>query len=243
MTSWSTGTNQLPRFKGSQPVRNRRPSALDKVGTPFVLPADTVLYRQGEAADSLYYLESGAVMVGVGATEGEPTIVAVHGPGAFFGARSFRPEAHKTTASVLVPSTVVAVAKTDVESLLRTDATFARQFAVQMMRRAAALEEEQVDRAVNSLEKRLARALLILASVDAESDEARVLERMTDYTLAGMLAADPSCIRELLHDFRRAGHVGSDDPLTVRSSLVRVLLPAHLADMPRPLDELAGLPR
>lgn len=233
----------LPRFKGSQPVRNRRPPALDKVGTPSVLPADTVLYRQGEPADSVYYLESGAVMVGVGAAEGEPIILAVHGPGAFFGARSLRREAHKTTASVLVPSTVVAVAKTDVETLLRTDATFARQFAVQMMRRAAALEEEQVDRVVNSLEKRLARALLILASVDAESDEARVLERMTCSTLAGMLATDPSCIQDLLHEFRRAGHVAPDDPLSVRSSLVKVLLPAHLADAPGPLDGLADAPR
>jgi CRP/FNR family cyclic AMP-dependent transcriptional regulator len=231
----------LPRAKGSAPVRNRRSSALDKIGTPRALPADTTLYRQGEAADSLYYLESGAVMVGVDAAEGEPILVAVHGPGAFFGARSLRPEAHKTTATALVPSSVVAVAKADVEHLLRTDADFARQFAVQMMRRAAALEEEQVDRVVNSLEKRLARALLILASVDAESDEARVLERMTAARLARMLAADPSRVRELLHEFRRAGHIGANDPLTVRSSLVRVLLPAHLADQPGPLEGLAGL--
>jgi CRP/FNR family cyclic AMP-dependent transcriptional regulator len=233
----------LPRFNQSPPVRNRRPSALDKVGTPFVLPADTVLYRQGEAADSLYYLESGAVMVGVAAAGGEPIIVTVHGPRAFFGARSLRSEAHKTTATVLVQSTVIAVAKTDIESLLRSDATFARQFAMQMMRRAAELEEEQVDRVVNSLEKRLARALLILASVDAESAEARVLERMTESTLAGMLAADPSSIGELLHEFRQAGHLGPDGSLTVRSSLVKVLLPAHLADLPSPLDELAGLAR
>ncbi|HZX82337.1 MAG TPA: Crp/Fnr family transcriptional regulator [Reyranella sp.] len=233
----------LPRVKGSPPVRNRRPPALDRVGTPRVLAADTVLYREGEAADSLYYLESGAVMVGVAAAEAEPIIVAVHGPGAFFGARSLRPEPHKTTASALVPSTVVAVARTDVESLLRTDAAFARQFAVQMMRRAAALEEEQVDRVVNSLDKRLARALLILASVDAESDEARVLERMTDSRLAHMLAADPARIRELLHEFRQAGHIGANDPLSVRSSLVRVLLPAHLADQPGPLEGLGGLSR
>ena len=232
-----------PRFTGRQPVRNRRPSALDKFGKAFHLPADTVLYRQGDAANGLYYLESGAVMVGVAAAEGEPIIVAVHGPGAFFGARSLRSEAHKTMAMVLVQSTVVAVARTDIERLLRTDATFARQFAVQMMRRAADLEEEQVDRVVNSLEKRLARALLILASVDAENAEARVLERMTDTTLAGMLAADPSSIQDLLHAFRQAGHLGPGKPLSVRSSLVKVLLPAHLADMPSPLDELAALSR
>jgi CRP/FNR family transcriptional regulator, cyclic AMP receptor protein len=232
----------LPRSRRSLPVRNRRPSALDKVGTPLVLPADAVLYRQGEAADSLYYLESGAVMIGVGSAEGEPVIAAVHGPGTFFGVRSLREEAHKTTATALVPSAVVAVSKPDVERLLRTDAIFAHQFAMHMVRRVAALEEEQIDRVVNPLEKRLARTLLILASLDAESDEARVLERMTDSRLARMLAADPSCIRKLLQEFRRAGHVGADDPLSVRSSLARVLLPAHLAEVRSPLEELTGLP-
>jgi CRP/FNR family cyclic AMP-dependent transcriptional regulator len=230
---------QLPHSRGGLPVRNRRLSALDKVGAPIVLPADGILYRQGDVADSVYYLERGAIMMGVASPEGEPIIAAVHGPGTFFGARSLHPEEHKTTATALLPSAVIGVAKSAVEGLLRSDAAFARQFAMHMMRRAALLEEEQVDRVVNPLEKRLARALLILASLDAEGDDARVLQCMSDSRLARMLAADPSSIRKHLQEFRRAGHVGPDDPLTVRSSLVRVLLPAHLADMPSPLEELA----
>ena len=107
-----------------------------------------------------------------------------------------------------------------------------------MMRRAARLEEDQIDRAANPLKKRLARTLLILAGLDAESDDGRVLERMTDATLARMLAADPRCIRELLQEFRHAGQIGPDDPLTVYSSLVNVLLPAHLAGAHGPLDVL-----
>src|SRR3990170_123140 len=60
----TVGAFPRPRSRGSLPARNRRPSALDKVGTALVLAADAVLYRQGEAADSLYYLESGAITIG-----------------------------------------------------------------------------------------------------------------------------------------------------------------------------------
>src|SRR5829696_8128202 len=75
-----------PRSRVSLPARNRRPSAIDKVGTALVLPAEAVLYRQGEAADNLYYLDSGALTIGAASPDGEQAVVAVHGPGIFFGA-------------------------------------------------------------------------------------------------------------------------------------------------------------
>jgi CRP/FNR family transcriptional regulator, cyclic AMP receptor protein len=230
-----------PRPRGRLPARNRRPSAIDKVGTAFVLPADAVLYRQGEAADNLYYLDSGAVTIGATSPDGEQAVVAVHGPGIFFGARSLGEEIHNATATALLPSAIVRVSKSAVQDLLRTDPMFARQFAMHMMRRAARLEEDQVDRVVNSTEKRLARALLILASLDADSDEPRVLEHMTEARLAAMLAADPACIGELMRKFRQAGHLGPREPLTVHSSLAMVLLPAHLAAGPNPFDGLSRL--
>ncbi len=230
-----------PRSRGSLPARNRRPSAIDKVGTALVLPADAVLYRQGEAADHLYYLDSGAMTIGATSPDGEQAVVAVHGPGIFFGARSFGHEIHNATATALLQSALVRVSKAAVQDLLRTDPTFARQFAIHMMRRAARLEEDQVDRVVNSTEKRLARALLILASLDADSEEPRVLEHMTDARLAAMLAADPACIGALMRKFRQAGHLGSGEPVTVHSSLAMVLLPAHFASGANPFDALARL--
>ena len=200
---------------------------------------DAVLYRQGDAADSLYYLDSGAVMIGARGVGGSETLVALLGHGTFFGARSLGEEAHNSTATALLPSTLVRMSKADVRDLLLTDPLFAQHFALHMMRRASALEEEQIDRAVNPVEKRLARLLLILASLDAEGDGTPMLGRFTDAMLASMLATAPSCIARLLHEFRTAGHLGRGETLTVHSSLVRVLLPPHLATMPSPLDEFA----
>lgn len=232
----------VPRWKGSLIARSARPSAIDEVGRPLVLSADEILYRQGEASNSLYYLDSGAVMIGVESAGGEQTIVAVHGPGAYFGARSLNQEVHNATATTLLQSAVVSLSKRAVQGLVQTDPTFARHFAMHMMRRAAQLEEDQIDRAVNSLRKRLARTLLILASLDVDSDEGHVLERMTAATLARMLSADPHCIGKLLHDFRQAGHLERGESLIVRSSLVNILLPPHLSEDYSPLDMFTHAP-
>lgn len=178
-------------------------------------------------------------MIGARSPSGGQTSVAVHGSDTFFGARSLREEIHNATATSLLPSMLVRVSKADVRDLLLTDPHFAQHFALHMMRRASALEEEQIDRAVNSVEKRLARLLLILASLDAAGDGTPMLERFTEAMLAGMLGTAPSSIARLLHEFRTAGHLGRGETLTVRSSLVRVLLPPHLADMPSPLDAFA----
>ena len=83
--------------------------------------------------------------------------------------------------------------------------------------------------------------LLILASLDADSDAPRVLEHMTEARLAAMLAADPACIGALMRKFRQAGHLGPGDPLAVHSSVAMVLLPAHFAAGPNPFDARSRL--
>ena len=221
----------VSRSKGS-PFANARPSAIDKVGTPLALAADEILYRQGEASNSLYYLDSGAVMIGVGSISGEQTIIAIHGPGTFFGARSLLEEAHNATATTLLPGNVVRLSKRAVQGLLENDPSFTRHFALHMMRRTAHLEEDQVDRAVNPLRKRLARTLLLLASHDVDSSDAQVLDRMTTATLARMLSANPRCIGKLLHEFRQAGYLARDNRLIVHSSLALILLPTQFEGAP-----------
>ena len=228
----------VPHSKRSQVARDARPSVIDRVGIPLLLSPDEVLYRQGEASTSLYYLDSGAVMIGFDSAGGEQCIIAVHGPGVFFGARSLDEEVHNATATALLQSKVVRLSKRTVQGLVQTDPLFTLHFAMQMMCRAARLEEDQIDRAGNSLRKRLARTLLILASLDVESEEAHVLDRMTETMLARMLSANPGCVSKLLYEFREAGHLARGKPLTVYSSLARILLPVHLAKSHGPLFKL-----
>ena len=92
-------------------------------------------------------------------------------------------------------------------------------------RHVAELEEEQVDRVANSTRKRLARLLLILATLGPEGNEGSVLQRISEDMLAQILTTEPCSIHTLLQDFRSAGYLGEGHVLTVRSSLVEVLLP------------------
>jgi len=91
----------------------------------------------------------------------------------------------------------------------------------------ARLEEDLIDRAANPLRKRLARMLLILASLDVGRDKNGLMGRMSEQMLAKIVTGDPQCIAALLQEFRQAGHLGLGEPLTVHSSLVSVLLPAE----------------
>ena len=121
----------VSRSKGS-PFANARPPAIDKEGTPLALPADEVLYRQGEASNNLYYLDSGAVAIGVESAGSEPTNIVVHGPGTFFGARSLHEEAHNATATTLLQSNVVRLSKRAVRELMQNDPWFAQHLALHM---------------------------------------------------------------------------------------------------------------
>ena len=121
---------------------NGRPPTIDKVGTPLALAAYEILYRQGEASNSLYYLDSGAVMVCVASAGSEETIIAVHGPGIYFGARSLHEEVHNATATTLLASNLVRLSKHAVQGLVQTNPSFTQHFAMHMMRRTARLEED-----------------------------------------------------------------------------------------------------
>ena len=127
-------------------------------------------------------------------------------------------EVHNTTGTALLQSTVVQVSKSAVHSLVRRDHTFAQQFAMHMMQRVARLEEDQIDCAINPLKKRLARTLLILAALDAESEEGRLLDCITDARLARMFGADPRCIGKLL---RSSGKPDTLDLVILFSCIAR----------------------
>jgi CRP/FNR family cyclic AMP-dependent transcriptional regulator len=77
---------------------------------------------------------------------------------------------------------------------------------------------------VNSMERRLARALLVLASMDDESHGPSVLTAINQQTLAEIVGSTRPRINELMSKFRRLGYISAGGPLKVHSSLVDVLL-------------------
>src|SRR2546423_682971 len=130
----------------------------------------------------------------------------------------------KTSASALLDSRLVSIRKGKMVRLLRTVPYVSEYFTAYLTRRLARAEEDLMDLRVNSVERRLARALLILAGMDEGGPGQSVLAAINQQTLAEIVGSTRPRISEIMSKFRRRGHISSHGPLRVHSSLVNVLL-------------------
>jgi CRP/FNR family transcriptional regulator, cyclic AMP receptor protein len=200
-------------------------ATLERAGSPLHVPRNAFIYRQAERADQIFFLETGLVKIDGASPAGKFAVIAVLGPGSFFGESCLAGHSvRKTNASALTDSHLIAIRKSTMMRLLRTDPHVSRFFTTHMVRRLARAEEDLMDLRVNSMERRLARALIVLASMDEAADGQSVLAAINQQTLAEIVGSTRPRINELLSKFRRLGYVSASGPLKVHSSLVNVLL-------------------
>ena len=198
---------------------------LANAGNGVDVPRHQFIYRQAESADHVFYIETGLVKIDGASPDGKMAVIGLLGGGSFFGESCLAGHVvRKTNASALLDSRLVSIRKSRMVRLLRTDPRVARYFNAYLVRRLARAEEDLMDLRVNSMEHRLARALLVLAGMEEGSQSQSVLAAINQQTLAEIVGSTRPRINEMLSKFRRRGHVSSSGPLRVHSSLVNVLL-------------------
>lgn len=198
---------------------------LARIGTPLDVPRNGTIYRQSERADCIYYVDHGLVRVDFAAPDGRHAIVAVLGPGSFLGEACLDSrERWRSNASALLDTRLIAVAKERLLRLLRNDSSFAGQFISYLVRRLARAEEDLADLQLHSIEKRLARALLLLADITDENGLQTALAAINQQILAEIVGTTRPRVSHFLGKFRRQGHISGRTQLRVHSSLARVLL-------------------
>ena len=200
-------------------------ATLERAGSQLDVPRNAFIYRQAERADQS--------LLSRGGTGKDRRRIA---GGKVRGDRAARtgsvlrrvlPGGHtlrKTNASALIDSRLVAIRKSTMMRLLRPDPHVSRYFTAHMVRRLARAEEDLMDLRVNYMERRLARALLVLASMDEGGRAQSVLAAINQQTLAEIVGSTRPRINELMSKFRRLGYISPGGPLRVHSSLVNVLL-------------------
>jgi len=208
-----------------QPVRRVPSLPLDvlmQVGTAAHFPRDTVVFGQAAAADCIYYLEEGLVKIDAASPQGKRAVIGLLGADSFFGedALAGQPLRH-ATAATLIDSRLVRIPKLAIEGLMR-DPALAQQFMVHLARRSSRVEEDLIDLLFNSTEKRLARALLLLANLDSEAQP--VLSLINQQTLAEIVGTTRPRINYFIGKFRKRGFVSTQGQLRVHSSLAQVML-------------------
>jgi CRP/FNR family transcriptional regulator, cyclic AMP receptor protein len=200
-------------------------ATLADAGSEVDVPRNAFIYRQAERADRVFYLATGLVKIDGASPAGKYAVIALLGAGAFFGESCLAGHTvRKTNASALIDSRLVSIRRSTMMRLLRTDPHVSQYFTAHMVRRLARAEEDLMDLRVNSMERRLARALLVLASMDEDGRAQPVLAAINQQTLAEIVGSTRPRINELLSKFRRLGYISPSGALKVHSSLVNVLL-------------------
>jgi CRP/FNR family transcriptional regulator, cyclic AMP receptor protein len=199
-----------------------RPGLQKKQGT---FRKDQVLFRQGEAAAHVLYLQHGAVKLTVINPLGKERILEILEAGDFFGVRSLSSGAiYATTATAVSPRAVLVIEKNGMMRVLRAEHELSDRFIASMLKRNMRVEGAPVDRLFNGTEKRLARALLLLAPYDKPGNPQKVLRKVTQETLAEMIGTSRTRVNHFMNKFRKLGFFQYNGEIQINNSLLRVVL-------------------
>jgi len=183
------------------------------------------VYAQGDACKAVMYLQKGEVRLSVLAKTGRVAPVAVVRPGDFFGEGALAGQAFRTgsaTASAL--ARVLVIDKADMLRLLHEDHRLSSRFIAHLLTRNARIEKDLIDHLFGSVERRLARALLLLAQYGEQDRPLRTIPSVSRETLAGIVGTTRSRVNLVMKKFRKFGFIGGNGALTINSSLLGVVL-------------------
>ena len=215
-----------------QPPQDHRPFKLrlllECARTPFTAATfgpRTSIFTQGDACDSVMHIEAGLVRLVVSAPSGKEAVCGLLGAGAFLGedalgGQPFRRE----TATAMVATDVLVVAKALMIRLLRTEPAIADRFLAHVLQREARLEADLADQLLHSSEQRLARTLLVLAACGDRRGRRWALPDVSQELIAEMVGTTRSRVNVFMAKFRKLGFLEEDgDRLRVTPSLLRVV--------------------
>jgi CRP/FNR family cyclic AMP-dependent transcriptional regulator len=184
------------------------------------------IYAQGDAASSVMYLQSGGVKLTVVNEVGKEAVVAILGPGDFFGEGCLAGQAIRMgTATAVTPTTVLVIQKSEMFKVLHAEHGLSDLFIRFMLARNIRIEADLVDQLFNSSEKRLARTLLLLARYGKQDQPHGVLlPKMSQETLAEMIGTTRSRVNFFMNKFRKLGFIEYNGGLQINTSLLSVVL-------------------
>jgi len=184
-----------------------------------------IIYSQGDDARNVMYLKDGGVKLSVVNGAGKEAVVAILGPGDFFGEGCLAGQPVRMgTATAITSSTVHVIEKTEMLKVLHEQHGLSDQFIAFMLARNIRIEEDLIDQLFNSSEKRLARTLLLLARYGKEDQPHGVLPQVSQETLAEMVGTTRSRVNFFMNKFRTLGFIKYNGGLQVNTSLLSVVL-------------------
>jgi CRP-like cAMP-binding protein len=183
------------------------------------------IFSQGDAAEAVFYIQTGRVKLTVVSQQGNEAVVAILEAGSFFGEACLAGQlVCMATATSLESSSIVRIDKQTMIDALHSEPTFAELFLSYLLSRNIRIQEDLVDQLFNSSEKRLARLLLLLAHFGKEGKPEPVIPKISQETLAEMVGTTRSRVSFFMNKFKKMGFLEYNGGLHVHSSLLNIVL-------------------
>jgi len=184
-----------------------------------------VVFSQGDSADCVFYIREGRVKIAVVSAQGREAVVAFLKAGDFIGEGCLTGRPRRvSTARAMEDSVIARLDKGTMVRMLRDEPDFSELFTAHLLTRTIRVEEDLVDQLFNSSEKRLARALLLLANFGKDGKQEPVIAKVSQETLADMIGTTRSRVSHFMNKFRQLGYVDYNGDLEVHSSLLDAVL-------------------
>jgi CRP-like cAMP-binding protein len=188
-------------------------------------PRKATIFTQGVPAKTVMYIQQGGVKLSVVNAAGKEGVLAMLGPCDFFGEGCLAGQPIRIgKATTVTQTTVLVIEKNEMMRLLHAEREFSDRFISYILTRKMRIEADLVDQLFNSTEKRLARALLLLARYEKEDLPQRVLPKVSQENLAETIGTTRSTVNLFMNKFKKMGFIQYNGGLQVNSSLQSVIL-------------------
>ena len=194
-------------------------------GRIFKYQKDQTLFSQSSPADAVFYIQKGKVKITVVSEQGKEAVVAILGPDEFCGEGCLTGQPRRlATATAMTECEIMRLEKATMIRVLHDEPAFSEMFVSHLLARTIRVEADLVDQLFNSSEKRLARALLLLANFGKDGRPEPVIAKVSQETLAEMIGTTRSRVSFFMNKFRKLGLIDYNGRIEIHSSLLNVVL-------------------
>jgi CRP/FNR family cyclic AMP-dependent transcriptional regulator len=208
--------------------KGRQEAFLAKVGagkTILEFQKNQHIFQQGEAADTVFYIQKGRVKLTVLSEQGKEAVVAILESGQFFGEGCMNGHRLRiSTTTAMEHCVITAIAKSAVAAAIHDQPKFSELFMAHLLTRNSRIEGDLIDQLFNSSERRLARLLLLLANFGKEGSPQPISPNISQATLAEMIGTTRSRVSHFMNKFRKLGLISYNGHIEVHSSLLGAVL-------------------
>jgi len=184
-----------------------------------------IVFSQGDAGDAVFYIQKGKIKLTVVSKRGKEAVVGLIGSSHFFGEGCLNGHPLRvTTAAAMDECVVTRITREAMIATMRDEPKFSELFMADLLSRNSRIEEDLIDQLFNSSEKRLARALLLLANFGKEDAPEPIVGKFSQEVLAEMIGTTRSRVSHFMNKFRKLGYIKYNGKLEIHNSLLNVVL-------------------